>query len=315
MRMKDKLVTLIGGGGFLGRYVAQELLKAGARVRVAQRRPRDAWFLKPLGGLGQTQFVAADVTRPETIANALAGADAVVNLAGTFVRDDMWRIHETGARNIAEAARAAGLGAMVQLSAIGADAGSPARYGQSKAAGEAAVLKAFPRATIIRPSVMFGREDQFVNRFAGMIETAGSLPVALLPVLRPEAKFQPAYVADVARAIVAALADAETHGGTTYALGGPDVISMIDLHRWIAGEIGRDVTLVELPDPIGAGIAMLPGTPITGDQWKMLGVDNVVAAGAQGFAALGVRPEPLASVAPSWLVRFRRHGRFGRKAA
>lgn len=310
--MKNKLVTLIGGGGFLGRYVAQELLKAGARVRIAQRRPRDAWFLKPQGGLGQTQFVAADVTKPETIANAVAGADAVVNLAGTFSKADYWKIHEEGARTVAAAAKAAGLSAMVQISAIGADPESPAEYGQSKAAGEAAVLKAFPNATILRPSTLFGREDQFVNRFAGMIANS---PVSFIPVLRGETKFQPAYVADVAQAVVAALSDPEAFGGKTFELGGPDVISMAELHRWIANEIGRDVTLVELPDPIGAGIAMLPMTPITGDQWKMLASDNIVAPGASGFAALGVTAQPLATLAPGWLVRFRRNGRFGRKAA
>jgi len=188
--MKDALVTLIGGGGFLGRYVAQELLRRGARVRVVQRRPRDAWFLKPLGGLGQTQFFAGDVTRAETMRLAIAGSDAVVNLAGTFKPGAFNAVHVEGARTIAEAARAAGAGALVHLSAIGADPKSRAAYGRSKAAGETAVLAAFPGATIIRPSVLFGREDQFVNRFAGMI--AG---FSVVPILRGGARFQPAYVA------------------------------------------------------------------------------------------------------------------------
>ncbi|NIJ21150.1 NADH dehydrogenase [Sphingomonas naasensis] len=303
--MKDRLVTLIGGGGFLGRYVAQELYRAGARVRIAQKRPRDAWFLKPLGGLGQTQFAAADVTRPDTIARAIEGSDAVVNLAGTF-GSAMTKVHVDGARNVAEAARAAGVAALVHVSALGADADSRAAYGRSKAQGEQAVQAAFPAATILRPSVLFGREDNFVNRFAGMIASA---PV--VPVLRAEARFQPAYVTDVATVVVKAIADPARHGGHVYTLGGPDVLTLRDLYRWIAGAIGRDAHFVELPDALGGLVAMVPGTPITTDQWRMLQQDNIVPAGAEGFAAFGITPTPLATVAPAWLVRFRRHGRFG----
>jgi NADH dehydrogenase len=309
-QMKDALVTLIGGGGFLGRYVAQDLLKRGARVRIVQRRPRDAWFLKPQGGLGQTQFVAGDVTRPETIANALDGSDAVVNLAGTFARRSFQAIHVDGARAVGEAAARAGAAAFVQLSAIGADKDSPSGYGRSKWDGEQAALAAFPRATILRPSVVFGREDQFVNRFAGMI---AGLPV--VPVLRGAARFQPVYVGDVADAVVAALGDPEKYGGHIYELGGPDVLTLTELHRWIAREIGRAVPLLEVPDAIGALLPMLPGAPITGDQWKMLQRDTVVAPGAEGFAALGIHPTPLATVAPAWLVRFRRNGRFAKLGA
>lgn len=308
--MKDKLVTLIGGGGFLGRYVAQALLAQGARVRVAQRRPRDAWFLKPLGGLGQTQFVAADVTLPETIANAVAGADAVVNFAGTFDASQYDAVHARGAGIVASAAAAAGVSALVQISAIGADPESPAAYGRSKAEGERAVRAAFPNATIIRPSILFGREDQFVNRFAAMI--AGK-PV--VPVLRGEAKFQPAWVVDAANAVVAALADTLTHGGRTYELGGPDVLSMGEIFRWIARETGNAPAFIDLPDPIGGLIAMLPLSPITGDQWRMLQVDNVVSPTGIGFDAFGIDPTPLAAVAPGWMVQYRRHGRFGDLAA
>lgn len=307
--MKDKLVTLIGGGGFLGRYVTQELLRTGARVRVIERRPRDAWFLKPLGGLGQTQFVAGDVTQPQTLARALQGSHAVVNLAG-ILSGDFQAVHVDGARNVAEAARAAGVEALVHVSALGADSDSPSAYGRSKAAGEEAVRAAFPQATILRPSLLFGREDSFVNRFAAMI---GSAPV--VPVLRGAVRFQPAYVADVAQAVVAALADPEAHGGKTYSLGGPDVLTMSELFRWIAGAIGREPSFIELPDALGGVIAAFgafPGAPITRDQWRMLQSDNVVPAGAAGFAAFGITPTPLASVAPAWLVRFRRHGRFGR---
>lgn len=305
--MKDKLVTLIGGGGFLGRYVAQALLSRGARVRIAQRRPRDAWFLKPQGGLGQIQFVAADITRPETVANAVQGSDAVVNLVGTFKPGEFEAVHVAGARNVAEAAREAGVEALAQVSAIGADFESPAAYGRSKAAGEEAARAAFPTVTIIRPSVLFGREDQFVNRFAALI--AGK---KMVPVLRGAARFQPAFVADAADAIAAALADPLTHGGKTYELGGPDLLTMAELFRWIAGETGSAPAFIDIPDAIGALIPMLPAAPITGDQWRMLKRDNLVAPGAQGFAALGIVPTPLATVAPPWLVRFRRHGRFGK---
>ena len=303
--MKDKLVVLIGGGGFIGRYIAQELLATGAPVRIAQRRPRDAWFLKPLGGLGQTQFVAADVTRPETIAAAVTGADAVVNLVGVL-DGNFDAVNKAGAGAVAAAAKAAGAAALVHFSAIGADPQSSSAYGRSKGQGEAAVRAAFPEAVILRPSFVFGREDQFTNRFAAMV--AG--PV--VPVLRAGFRFQPVYVVDVAEAVVAALAPA--HAGKTFALAGPDTMSMAGLMRWLAEATGHKPVFAELPDALGALIAALPGTPITRDQWRMLQTDNV-AGDLPGLAALGVHPTPLASVAPRWLVRFRRNGRFGKLAA
>lgn len=308
--MKNRLVTLIGGGGFLGRYVAQELLAAGARLRIAQRDPREALFLKPLGGLGQTQFAAVDVRKPASIARAVQGADAVVNLVGVL-KGNFQAVHVDGAQAVAEAAAAAGVPALVHVSAIGADPASPSAYGRSKGEGEAAVRAAFPAATILRPSLIFGREDQFVNRFAGMI----ALPV--VPVLRAGVKLQPVYVADVARAVVNALGG-EGAQGKTFELGGPDVLTMGALIRWIARAVGREPSIVEVPDVVGGLIAMggfLPGAPITRDQWQMLQQDNVVAADAEGLAALGVSPTPMDAVAPAWLVQYRRHGRFGTRAA
>jgi NADH dehydrogenase len=303
------LVTLFGGGGFLGRYVAQELLQRGVRVRIAGRNPRKAWFVKPLGGLGQTQFIAADVTRPETVARALAGADAAINLAG-ILSGAFQAVHVDGARNIAEAAARAGARALVHVSAIGADPESESAYGRSKGEGEAAVRAAFPGATILRPSILFGPEDQFINRFARMIQL---LPA--VPVIRPEAKFQPAYVVDVARAIAGAITDPGTHGGKGYELGGPEAISMLDLNRRIAGMIGRDPAFMLVPDAVASAMARFggwaPGAPMTWDQWLMLQADNVVGAGAKGFSAFGIDPTPLAAVAPDWLVQYRRHGRFG----
>ena len=306
--MNNTLVTLFGGGGFVGRYVAQALLAAGARIRVAGRNPRSAYYLKPLGGLGQTQFIAADITRRDSVERAVDGADAVVNLVGTF-GPQFHAVHVAGAGHVAEAAKAAGAGALVHLSAIGADPDSASAYGRSKGLGEQAVRAGFPAATILRPSVIFGREDQFTNRFARMIET---LPV--VPVLRAQAKFQPVYVADVADAVVAALTNPGTHGGRTYALGGPDVMTMGEIQRFLAQETGREKSFIELPDAAGALIArlgFLPGAPITQDQWQMLQHDNVVGTGEDGLAALGIAPTPMGSVAPDWLVVYRKGGRFG----
>lgn len=305
--MQDKLVTLIGGGGFLGRYVAQALFARGARVRIAQRDPRRAFFIRPLGGLGQTQFVAADIRRPDSISRAVAGSDAVVNLVGVLT-GDFDGVHVDGARRIAEAAAQAGAGALVHVSAIGADPGSPSAYGRSKGKGEVAVREAFARAVILRPSIVFGREDQFVNRFAGMIASA---PV--VPVLREATRFQPVYVADVAEAIATAIAEPAGHAGHVHELGGPDILTMGALIRWIAGAINRKPAIVALPDALGAAIArvgFLPGAPITWDQWLMLQRDNVVSEGAPGLASFGIVPTPLATVAPAWLVRFRSGGRF-----
>lgn len=306
--MNDKLVTLIGGGGFLGRYVAQALMAKGARVRIAQRDPRQAFFLKPLGGLGQTQFVAVDIARPDTVARAVQGSDAVVNLVGVLA-GDFQKYHVEGAANVAKAVAAAGIEAFVHVSAIGADAASPSAYGRTKGEGEAAVRTACPHATIVRPSIVFGQEDAFINRFAGMIAKA---PV--VPMIRPTAKFQPVFVGDVADGIVAALADPAAFGGETLELAGPDVMTMAEIFHWIAKAIGRTPSFVELPDAAGSVIARLPLAPITRDQWQMLQVDNVASPGAEGLAALGVAPTPLDAVA-GWLVRFQKAGRFGRRVA
>ncbi|WP_432770131.1 MAG: complex I NDUFA9 subunit family protein [Sphingopyxis sp.] len=304
-KLDGQLITVLGGGGFLGRYVVQRLLARGARVRVAQRAPRAATFLKPLGGLGQTQFVAADVRDPASIARAVAGSDAVVNLVGAF--DNMQAVQADGAGHVAAAASAAGARALVHVSAIGADRASPSTYGRSKGDGEAAVRDAFPAAAILRPSIVFGREDQFINRFAAMIRLS---PV--IPVIAPDSKFQPVYVGDVAEAVFAALgADA---AGRTFELGGPQVLTMAALQRWIADAIGRSPLFVEVPDvaasALASGFGWAPGAPITKDQWLMLQSDNVVAADAAGLADLGVAPTSLAAVADDWLVQYRRHGRF-----
>jgi uncharacterized protein YbjT (DUF2867 family) len=308
----NRLVTLFGGGGFLGRYVAQQIYKSGARVRIAQLDPRRAFFLKPLGALGQTQFVAADIRNPAQVEAAVRGSDAVVNLVG-LLKGDFGGVHIAGARNVAEAGAQAGVGALVHVSAIGADPESASAYGRSKGKGEQAVREAFPGATIVRPSILFGQEDHFLNRFAGLARLA---PV--LPVIRPKVKLQPVYVADVAKAVAAAALDPLGHGGKTYELGGPQVLTMHELMQWICATIGHDRPLIDVPDPVAGLLARLtgwaPGAPITWDQWLMLQKDNVARHGTDDLRSFGLLPTPLAAVAEEWLVSYRRHGRFAAKS-
>lgn len=303
--LNGKLVTVFGGGGFVGRYVVQALCAAGARVRVAVRNTRVAGTVKPLGNLGQVSLAACDVTKPGSVANALAGADMAVNLVGSF--DNMDAVQRAGAANVAQAAAKAGVARLVHVSAIGADVDSDAVYGRSKGAGEAAVRAAlFPSAVILRPSIVFGREDAFINRFAGLIRM---LPV--VPVIGSATKFQPVFVGDVAKAVVAAL---QSGGAETLELGGPQVLSMLQLNEWIARAIGRgDKLFLPVPDfaakAMATGTGWLPGAPITSDQFKMLGRDNVVT-GKDGLAAFGITATPLDAVADGWLDVYRKHGRF-----
>jgi uncharacterized protein YbjT (DUF2867 family) len=302
--MQGKLITVFGGGGFLGRYVAQTLLGQGARLRIAGRNANSANHIKPLGNLGQVQLVAVDIRKPASVQRALMDADAVVNLVGSFA--DMDAVQNIGAGIVAQAAAYAGVGALVHISAIGADAHSDAAYGQSKAGGEAAVHAAFPAAVILRPSIVFGREDQFINRFAGLIRM---LPV--VPVIGAATKFQPVFAGDVAKAVAAALLHQD---GRVLELGGPEIFSMMELNRWIAKAIGRDPLFIEVPDMaakmLAKGTGWMPGAPITDDQFKMLGRDNVVT-GTDGLAAYSIVPTPLDVIADDWLNIYRKHGRFG----
>ena len=265
--------------------------------------------IRPLGNLGQTQFVSADVTRKDSVVRAVHGCDAVVNLVGVL-KGDFTRVHVDGARHVAEAAAAAGCRSLLHLSAIGADSDSPSAYGRSKADGEQAVLQAFPAAIILRPSIIFGREDQFVNRFAAMISM---LPV--VPVIGSATRFQPIFVGDVADVAAQALSHPELYAGQTFELGGPEIISMGDLNRRIAALTGRKRTFVEVPDLAASLMARLlgpfPGAPITADQYRMLQKDNIVAPGAKGLDNFGVAPTPLAAVAPGWMEKYTAHGRFG----
>jgi len=305
------LITVFGGSGFIGRYVCEALLKTGARLRVAERDPRRGWFLQPLGSVGQVSIIAADLARPETIARTVEGADAVINLVGIF-KGNLELIHVHGAGKLAAAAKAAGAKTFVHISAIGADINSPSKYGRTKGQGELAVHAAFPKATIIRPSVVFGPEDNFTNRFAAMAR----LPI--LPVIAPKSRFQPVYVRDLGRTIAAAALDAKAHGGKTYELAGPEVFTMRELNARIAELAGFHPELLDVPDFIAAAMAMLgflPGAPLTRDQWLMLQKDNVASGELPGFKAFGITPAPLGAVAPEWLGRYRKGGRFAPRSA
>jgi NADH dehydrogenase len=294
---REELVTVFGGDGFVGRYVCEALLKAGVRVRVACREPRLAHFIQPLGQVGQFGFVKADITHAGSTKAAVRGASAVINLVGAFRH--MTAIHVTGARQVAEAAREEGAGSLVHISAIGADPESESEYGSTKGRGEQAVRKAFPQATIIRPSLVFGPEDNLTNRLASM---ASLLPI--VPVIAASRRFQPVYVRDLAKAIAAAALDSQTHAGQTYEIGGPEILSFHQLNEAVVRAAGIHADLVDLPDIAGSLLSRfgwLPGAPLTRDQWLMLKRDNVTTEGSAGLAAFGIRPTPLAAVAPDWL--------------
>ncbi|MFM2301181.1 MAG: hypothetical protein RLZZ84_917 [Pseudomonadota bacterium] len=307
--ISDKLVVLVGGSGFVGTHLAQALLARGARLRIACRHPKRAFKIKPLGNLGQVQFASLDVTRPETLERALAGADAVVNLVGAFA-GDLDAVMGRGAGAVASAAKAAGAGAFVHVSAIGADANGTTAYARAKAAGEASVLAAFPTATVVRPSVLFGPDDQFINLFAGLIAA-----VPVLPVFAPTAQFQPLFVDDLAEAIANALETPAAFAGKTFELGGPEAISVADLNQRIAAAQDRSVLFAPLPDAFAGLIAALtgwlPGAPLTRQQWQLLKAGNVVSGKLPGIADLGVVARPLDLFLDRWMVRYRKHGRFG----
>jgi NADH dehydrogenase len=311
----EKTVTLFGGTGFVGRYVAQRLAHRGWRIIVASRHPDRALPLKTAGAVGQIVPVFADVRDDASVAAAVAGAEAVVNLVGILFERGRQRfdaIHAEAAGRVARAAAAAGARRFVQISAIGAAADSPSAYARTKAAGEAAVRAAFPAAAILRPSVFFGPEDGFFNRFAGLARSAPFLPLFGGGTTR----FQPVYVQDVADAIVACL-EAEGTAGQTYELGGPRVYSFRELMHLTLKHTGRSKRLV----PLSWGMAslqaklfgLLPKPLLTPDQVVQLKIDNVVAPGAKTLADLGITPTPAELILPSYLDRYRPGGRFGNR--
>jgi len=327
--MENGIITVFGGAGFIGRYVVRELARTGAGVRVVCRRPEEALVCKPMGDVGQIVPIPANIRDASSVAAALAGSDAVVNLVGVLYergRQTFDAIHHQGAATIARAAADAGVRSLVHLSAIGANPGSPSLYASSKGRGERAVRDNFPAATLLRPSIVFGPEDDFFNRFAAMTRLSPALPL----IGGGHTRFQPVYVCDVASAVARALDDPAA-AGRTFELGGPAVYSFRRLMEILLAEIGRKRLLVPVPFWL-AGLqaavveaafnvaalpvpAFVPAPPLTRDQVRMLRVDNVVAPDAAGLDALGISPTALELILPTYLARYRRGGARRERAA
>ncbi len=314
----SKLVTIFGGSGFVGRYIARRMAKEGWRVRVAVRRPNEALFVKSYGAVGQVEPILCNIRNDASVQAALAGADAAVNCVGVLNglgKNTFDAVQFRGADRIARLAAAAGVTQFVQMSAIGADAGSNSEYARTKAQGEAAVLAAFPGAVILRPSIIFGAEDGFFNRFAGMARLG-----PILPVVGANTRFQPVYVDDVAAAAVKGVLGQAAAG--IYELGGPDVATFRDLMTRMLAVIRRRKLVLNIPffaaGAMGAGFDLLqfvtggfiPNGMITRDQVRNLARDNVVAPGARGFAELGITPTAMETVLPDYLWRYRPSGQY-----
>jgi uncharacterized protein YbjT (DUF2867 family) len=324
---RTQLVTVFGGSGFIGRHLVRALAKRGYRVRAAVRRPELARFLQPMGGVGQIHAVQANLRYPESIARAVEGADAVVNLVGILAEkgeQTFDRVQAGGAAAVAQAAAAAGIGRFVQMSAIGADARSASAYARSKAAGEMAAQAAVPGAVVVRPSVVFGPEDSFFNRFAAVARLA---PV--IPLVGAGTRFQPVFVGDVAEAIARAV-DGNAQAGAVYELGGPEVMTMRQLFEYVLKVTERErilypisfewadkqARLLETLNSLTFGL--LPEEfSLTRDQVTLLELDNVVSQAAidegRTLVGLGIEPEIIEAVVPSYLVRFRKTGQFDRR--
>ena len=314
----SKLVTIYGGSGFVGRYIAQRMAHAGWRVRVACRRPNEALFVRPYGAVGQVEPVFCNIRDDESVAAVMHGADAVVNCVGILNetgRNKFDAVQHEGAERIARIAAAQGVTNMVQISAIGADKDSDSAYARSKALGEEAVLTHFPGAVILRPSIVFGPEDGFFNRFAGMARWG-----YLLPVVGAETRFQPVYVDDVAEAAAKA-ARGEAEPGI-YELGGPDVATFRELMQTMCKVIHRRRAIVNVPffaarimafgfDMVQAvSLGLIPNGMLTRDQVRNLRRDNIVSEGANGLGDLGIAPTAMEAVLPGYLWRFRPQGQY-----
>lgn len=313
----SKLVTIYGGSGFVGRYIARRMAKAGWRVRVAVRRPNEAIFVKPYGVVGQVEPLLCNIRDDASVAAAMTGADAVVNCVGILApsgKNTFGSVQADGADRVARIAKAQGVPQMVHISAIGADANSESEYARTKAAGEASVLEHMPDAVILRPSIVFGSEDQFFNRFASMSRLG-----PILPVVGADTKFQPVYVDDVAKAAEVALTVDVAPG--VYELGGPDVCDFRSLMDTMLKVIRRRRAVVNIPffvaNIMGFGfdmankvtLGLLPAQ-ITRDQVRNLRNDNVVSKDAKNFADLGIEPVALESILPDYLWRFRPSGQY-----
>jgi NADH dehydrogenase len=315
------LVTVFGGTGFLGRHVVRALLKRGWRVRAAVRRPDLAGHLQPLGLVGWVQPVQANLRYRWSVDRAVGGADAVINLVavlGNSGRQRLDAVNVFGARAVAEATRAAGIKTLVHVSALGADKEAPSAYGQSKAAGEAAVFETLPDAVVMRPSFIFGPEDRFFNRFAGLAQFSPVFPL----IGGGRTRMQPVFAGDVARAIADSLEGRAAPGGI-YELGGPEVMTLRECVAFALAEADRKRLLLPLPWSLarvaGAILQNLPGKSITADQVRQLELDNVVSEAAtherRTLAGFGIQPTSIAAIVPSYLVRFRPRGQFERRRA
>lgn len=310
--MTIRQVTVFGASGFIGRHLVQRLARLGMRVTAAVRQPQRAKFLVPMGDVGQVTPVFCDITSDAGVAAAVAGADAVVNLVGILYesgRRSFDAVHAQGAERVALAAARAGVQRLAHISALGADTHSPSEYARSKARGEAAVRAAFPAATILRPSIVFGPEDGFFNRFAAMARLSPALPL----FGGGGTRYQPVYVGDVADAIVKGLTEAAT-AGKTYELAGPRVYTFAELMKLVLAETGRKRCLVKLPfwtaDIIGTFASLMPGEPpLTRDQAKQLRIDNVPVQGMPGLPELGIAPTACEIILPTYLDRYRKAGR------
>ena len=313
------LVTVFGGSGFLGMQVTRALAKRGHRVRVACRRTNLAYRAPLMGDVGQIQIVQANVRAPSSVERALEGADACINLVGVLFEQGRQRfhsLHAQGARNIAEAARARGIATLIQVSALGANAESPAKYARTKAEGEAAARAAVPSATVVRPSIVFGQDDDFFNRFGSL---AAQAPVLPLPG-GGHTRFQPVFVGDVAAAIAACIGNPAA-AGKTLELGGPTVYSFRELMELVLKETQRSRLLLPLPWPlarlIGAAGDLVAATPfappLTSDQVELLTKDNVASSALPGLSALGVTPTAVEAVIPTYLYRYRKGGKRRRR--
>jgi uncharacterized protein YbjT (DUF2867 family) len=317
----NKVVTIFGGSGFVGTQIVQVLARKGYRIRVAVRRPDLAGHVKPLGGVGQVVPIQANIRSPDSVARAVQGAAIVINLVGIRYERGPQRfraVHVTGARNVAEAAKAAGAEALVHMSALGADAQSPSAYARTKQLGEGAVLEVFPEAVIIQPSIMFGPGDSFFNLMGGL---ARWFPV--MPLIGANTRFQPVYVGDVADAFGAA-AEKSVPTGRIYELGGPEVLTYREIVQRVLRVTMRHNLLVPVPAGIGKLLAfpfaLLPFPPLlTGDQVDLLQIDNVVSDAAveekRTLAAFAIEPTPMDAILSTYLWRFRKHGQFDRQAA
>jgi NADH dehydrogenase len=310
------LVTIYGGSGFIGRHVVRAIAKTGARMRVAVRRPELAGHLQPLGGVGQINPVQANVRYPASLAAAADGADAVVNLVGILFaagKQTFKAVQDEGARHVAEAARQAGARAMVHVSAIGADEHSPSAYARTKAAGEKAVKEVFRDAVILRPSVVFGPEDDFFNRFAALARLAPALPL----IGGGHTRFQPVFAGDVAKAVVAGLTG-KANPEAPYELGGPEILTLKEVMQRVLDYTMRRRPLVPVPFWLAklkaAFLQLLPKPPLTIDQVRLLEVDNVVSEAAKRdgrtLEGLGIAPIAIEAIVPDYLERFRPRGQF-----